>query len=310
MATLLATSVPPRERVLAEMALPGGRIVDAPLSDALAAPDVRVLSVSYADRLDPATLERFPALEAIVTRSDGFDHMPAEWMRGRGVAGYHLSDYAADAVARLTLGFLLALARRMPEARARTRAGTWERAGLEARDLPDLTVGILGVGRIGSRVAAMLGALGVPTLGYDLAPGKPTRFASSLEELLRGSDALTIHVPLTDATRGMIGAREIAMLRQGALLVNTARGDVVDQAAVEAALRDGRLAGYAADVLPGEPRPEADLARFAALPNVILTPHLGAYDARSIRLRHERSGAIARAVVAGRAADVAGWRCA
>ncbi|MEA3202181.1 MAG: (S)-sulfolactate dehydrogenase [Thermoplasmata archaeon] len=301
--TVLVTSVPREERALAEASLPGARIVAAPLGPSMGERGVRVLCVSYADRVTRDTLAAFPDLEAVVTRSDGFDHLPLA-----DVACYHLGDYAADPVASLAVTFLMMLARRVPEAAARTRAGSWRRDGLVSRELDELRVGVLGAGRIGERVLRQLAELGVDAWAYDIKPRPGFRMAESLDALLEGSDALSVHVPLDAATRGMIGARELALLRAPALLVNTSRGAVVDQAAVAEALRAGRLAGYAADVLPGEPEPAEDLARFAGLDNVVLTPHVAAYDRRTVRERYQRTGRIVAALLRGEGGRVESLR--
>lgn len=276
----------------------------------------RLVSVMIHDPVTPEALSTYPDLEAVITRSDGYDHLPLDWMRHHGIAAYHLGDYATDSVAHLAVTFLEALLRRLPEAAAATRSGSWDRTSLVGRHLTEITVGVLGAGKIGTRVVRLLAALGVRDIvGHDLvhddhlADVPAFRYTDGLGSLLDASDALTVHVPLDDTTHGLLDAAALARLPQDAVLVNTARGAVVDQAAVEAALRSGRLSGYAADVLPGEPGC-LDLVRFQDLPNVLLTPHLGAHNRATIRARYERTRAIAEAVLAGRSEDAATYRVA
>lgn len=305
---VLMTSVPSGEERFADEHLPGARRRQAPLSGKLADEnaDVRVLALMIHDPVEVSVLERFEALEAIVTRSDGYDHLPLAWMEANGTPGYHLGGYATTSMAHHAVMLALTLLRRVPEgvSRAQGDPPAWDRSGLLGRHLHDVDVGILGVGRIGSQVARLVTALGGRALGYDIQPDPNVetlqgfRFVGSLQALLAESDVLTVHVPLDASTRGMIGEAELSLLPEEACLVNTARGGIVDQAAVEQALREDRLAGYAADVMPGEPDPP-DLDRFQNLDRALLTPHLAAYDERTTRARYERTAAIASAVLEG-----------
>ncbi len=304
---VLVTNVPASERAFAEELLGGARIENAPLSPELAEahPGTRVLACMIHDVVTPSVLEGFEALEGIVTRSDGYDHLPAAWMREHDLPGLHLEGYATESVAQHALLFLLALLRRAPEGRVRTLSqGSWVREDLMSRSLQEVTVGVLGVGRIGSEVARLVTGLGGQCVGYDIEPDPSMAsldgfsFVASFEELLEASDALSVHVPLTEVTRGMVDAQALERLPERAVLVNTARGDIVDQAAVREALEAGELAGYAADVLPGEPEPP-DLKAFAGREDVLLTPHLAAYDERTTRLRYERTREAAQAIRSG-----------
>jgi len=318
------TSVPPAETDLARGALPGAAIEAEPFGEGTAArhPDARVLCIMIHDEVPVGLLERLPGLQALVTRSDGYDHLPLAWLKDRGIPAFHLEGYATESVAHLATMMLIALARRVPEAAAMTAgrgpAGTgprWDRSGLVGRHLNELTVGVLGTGRIGSAVAGTLTGLGVQVLGHDIAPRADLetlpgfRYAGSLEALLGGSDALTLHVPLDGSTRGLIDGPALARMRPGSLLVNTARGGVVDTVAVAGALESGHLAGFAADTLPGEPDPP-DLPRLAAHPNVLLTPHLGAHNHATLGRRYEVTARIVHAVLAGRPTDAAACRVA
>lgn len=278
---------------------PVGRMTDAPA-------DTRVMSLMIHDRLDAAALDRLPRLDAVITRSDGHDHLPMAALRDRGVAAYHLGDYATQSVATLAVSMVLALLHRIPEAVATTRAGAWDRSRLVGRHLTELRLGVLGVGRIGGTVARHLQALGADVLGHDVRRIEDVPMEPDLHRFLAACDVVTIHVPLQGDTRHLLDGAALAHMRRGSLLVNTARGDVVDPGAVLQALDTGRLAGYAADVLPGEPDPPHLEALLR--PDVLLTPHLGAHNEATLRSRYERTQAIVDALLAGRPQDVEAWR--
>ncbi len=267
------------------------------------------------DHVEVEALEVFRALEGIVTRSDGFDHLPLRWMRENGVRGYHLGGYATESVAHHALMFMLMLLRRVPEAGGVVggMSPVWDRSSLMGRHLEDVTVGVLGVGRIGSKVASLVSGLGGRVVGFDIDPDprlevlEGFRFVSSLDALLERSDVLSLHVPLDSSTRGLIGDEALAMLPEGACLVNTARGGIVDHDAVVEALWADRLGGYATDVLPGEPTPP-DLERLAGLERVVVTPHLAAYDERTVDARYARTARIVDALVTGEGGSVENLR--
>ncbi len=266
----------------------------------------RILSCMIHDQLTPDDLQGFTA---VITRSDGYDHLPAAWMREHGVAGYHLEGYATDSVAHLALTMLLALARRIPESMASTRTD-WTREHLVGRHLPELRVGVVGLGRIGRRLVALLDALGVATVGYDIDPeavAQGTRHTRGTLADVQACDAITLHVPLDASTRRLVDTDFLAHMRPGSLLVNTARGDVVDTAAIAASLDGGHLAGYAADVLPDEPA-APDRALLAGRPDVLLTPHIGAQNHGTIAARYAQLAHIATALLEGRPEDVAAYR--
>jgi D-3-phosphoglycerate dehydrogenase len=235
-------------------------------------------------------IARLPALRVIATASVGFDHIDAAAAEARGVVVRSVPDYCTEEVADHTLAFLYALLRRVVELDRRVAAGEWDARGSGVlRTLGGLRVGIVGHGRIGGAVARRLQALGAEVWANDVVEVRRDGVReASLDELLGACDAVTLHVPLTDATRGLIGARELGLMRRGALLLNTARGPVVDVDAVVAALRDGRLGGAALDVLPVEPPVEPPRA-----PNLIVTPHAAWYSEQAER----RAGAAAVAAV-------------
>lgn len=315
--SVVMAAVPEADAQMALQVVPGAVVETLPFGAGTVErhSGTRVLSVMIHDQVTTDLLARLPHLEAVITRSDGFDHLPLEWLRRRGVAAYHLEGYATGSVAQLAVAMLVASARRVPEGMAETRAGGWDRSGLVGRHLEEMTVGVVGTGRIGSAVAQILTSWGVRVVGHDLVhredlaalPG--FAYAADLEDLLTRCDAVSLHVPLDGSTRDLIDARAVARMRPGAILVNTARGAVVDPEAVAHGLRSGHLQAFAADTLPDEPR-VPHLALLKDLPNVLLTPHLGAHNHATLRRRYEATARIAQAVLEGRSEEVSAYRVA
>ena len=198
------------------------------------------------------------------------------------------------AVAELTLGLMLSLARRIPYADASMKRGRWEKAGFLGSELRGKTLGIIGTGRIGKAVGYRAKAFFMELLAHDISQDKD--FADrtdckyvDLDTLLRGSDFVTLHVTLTPQTRGMIGKRELGLMKPTAYLINTSRGEVVDEGALVEALRQRGIAGAALDVYEQEPLPTD--SPLLELDNVILLPHIGA---SSIEAQREAGVVIAQ----------------
>ncbi len=226
-----------------------------------------------------------PRVRIVARAGIGLDAIDLEAARERGIAVFHTPDYATEEVATHAVALLLALNRKLFPGDQLAR-GDW-RSWAKLKPVPPvsaLTFGIVGLGRIGRAVAARLGPLGAIIVGFDPFVSEPppgVRLAGSLDELLVETDALTLHLPASDSTRGLVGARELELLRPGAILVNVARGALVDQVALAEALRSGRLAGAGLDVLAVEPLPEDDPITTA--PNVIFSPHFAWYSEASNR---------------------------
>jgi D-3-phosphoglycerate dehydrogenase len=228
---------------------------------------------------------QLPALRVVGTATVGFDHIDIDAAEERGVAVVSVPDYCTQEVADHTLALLLALVRGVVALDRDVLRGGWDaKAAGPLRTLAELRVGIVGLGRIGGAVGTRLAALGAEVWAHDVLPvAREGVGFVELDELLAECDAVTLHVPLTRETRGLIGRGQIASMKRDALLVNTSRGSVVDIGAVLEALRAGRLGGAALDVLPHEPPPAAPLA-----PNLVLTPHAAYYseaaEERSVKL--------------------------
>jgi phosphoglycerate dehydrogenase-like enzyme len=204
-----------------------------------------------------------------------------------------------DTVADHTLALMLACVRRVVENDASVRRGEWDRGGRHlGSSLSGATVGLIGLGAIGQAVARRLAGFGVRLLGHDLAEVEVEGVTrAELHELLRESDIVSLHVPLSEATHDLIGEAELALLRPTGILVNTARGRLVNEAALVAALREGRLAGAGLDVFEQEPPLGSPLL---SLPQVVLSPHIGGIGAAAQQAMLEMATAAVLDVLSGR----------
>ena len=218
-------------------------------------------------------MERCPNLKMISVAFTGVDHVDMDYCRERGILVSNCAGYSNTAVSELVFGLALSLYRRIIECDRAVRAGK-DKTGLVGLELAGKTFGIIGMGAIGTRTAQLAKAFGCRVLGFNRSPKQVEGVRMvKLDELLRESDIVSLHVPLTEQTRGMIGEREIGLMKPSAILINTARGPVVDSAALAAALKEGRLAGAAVDVYETEPPIPQDHPLLSA-PHVAATPHV------------------------------------
>ena len=219
-------------------------------------------------------MERCPNLKMISVAFTGVDHVDMDYCRERGILVSNCAGYSNTAVSELVFGLALSLYRRIIESDRAVRAGK-DKTGLVGLELAGKTFGIIGMGAIGTRTAQLAKAFGCRVLGFNRRPKQVEGVRMvELDELLRESDIVSLHVPLTEQTRGMIGEREIGLMKPSAILINTARGPVVDSAALAAALKEGRLAGAAVDVYETEPPIPQDHPLLSA-PHVAAAPHVG-----------------------------------
>jgi D-3-phosphoglycerate dehydrogenase / 2-oxoglutarate reductase len=231
--------------------------------------------IAGTERYDAALLARAPRLRLIARTGVGLDGVDLEAARARGVIVSWTPEAPADSAAELTVGLLLAVARHIGAADRLVRAGGWERkVGILLRGR---AVGIVGLGRIGSRVARLLRPFGCRLLAADVDPDVAARADAlgvtmvSLDQLLASCDAVTLHVPLGPSTRGLIDGAALARLRRGAIIINTSRGEVVDEAALLAALDRGHVGGAGLDVFAEEPY----AGPLAGRDDVVITCHMG-----------------------------------
>jgi phosphoglycerate dehydrogenase-like enzyme len=249
-------------------------------------------AITGLDVLDAAVFGGLPELRLVSKYGVGLDMIDLEAARRRGVAVRWTPGVNRHAVAELTIAFMLALARSLHPLATELSQGTWRQPG--GRQLSSATVGIIGCGHVGQTVARLCRAFGATVLAHDIRAYDDFYRAwdvtpVSLETLLRTADFVSVHVPLDASTERLIDAAALARMQPSAFLVNTARGGVVDEAALKTALAEGRIAGAAADVF--EVEPPADLS-LLGLPNFIGTPHIGAST-------REAALAMGRAAIAG-----------
>ncbi len=235
-------------------------------------------------------IEAGTKLRVIAKHGAGVDSVDLTAATERGIAVMTAGAANADAVAELTLALMLALARELPRLDRGVKRGLWERPNFQGREFRGRTVGIVGYGQIGRRVAQLALAFGTRVVVHSRSPiadAQGAEVETELDALLRRVDVLSLHCPLTEQTRGMIGARELRSMKPGAVLVNTARGALVDEIALAQALNSGQLAGAGLDTYAAEP-PAADYPLFA-LDNVLCTPHIAGATQESLA----RVGAVA-----------------
>jgi D-lactate dehydrogenase len=291
---------------------------------AVAAAGAQAVSTFIYSQLSRPTLEQLPELKLIATRSTGVDHIDLQACVERGIAVANVPTYGENTVAEHVFALLLAISHRLPEAMARTRSGRFSPEGLEGFDLAGRTLGVVGTGAIGRHVVRIARGFGMTVIAFDLAPdpalAEALGFAyAPMEALLERSDVVSLHVPARPAAPPLLDEAAFARMKPGAVLINTARGGLVDTRALIAALRSGRLAGAGLDVLPEEPliREEAELVVSAGagarelgvllanhvlldMPNVVVTPHSAFNTREAVARITQTTVANIRAFLAGR----------
>ena len=248
-----------------------------------ALPEYDALVVRSRTKVTAAVLEAGTRLKVIGRAGVGVDNIDVAAAVARGVVVVNSPMAASVAVAELTVGLMLALARQIPAADGSLKQGKWEKSAFMGSELSGKTLGLLGIGRIGALVANRALAFGMSVSAYDpyLSDGQireRNAEPGSFEAVLQGADYLSLHLPLTAETRGLIGTRQFEMMKAGARMVCAARGGVIDEGALRAALDSGHLAGAALDVFVQEPPAAGSLAMH---PKVIATPHIGAQSAEA-----------------------------
>lgn len=250
-----------------------------------------ILSVFVHTPLPASVLERLPRLKLICTRSVGYDHIDVDACRSRGIVVCHVPDYGSHVIAEHVFALLLSTLRHIPEADARVEAGRFDYHGLRGISLLGKTIGIVGTGKIGRKVAAIAHGLGMQILAVDkcrvieLEQALGIRYVE-LGELLERSDIITLHVPSLPETRHMIDAEAFGCMKRGVVLVNTARGDLIDTTALLTALEDGMVRYALLDVLEHETN-FAENRALIAHPGVVATPHIAFYAEDSMRNMYE-----------------------
>ena len=249
--------------------------------------DYNVLVVRSRTKVTREIIEAGENLRVVGRAGAGIDNIDVEAAKERGIIVLNTPKAPAIAVAELTMGLLLSLARQIPRADRSMKEGKWAKKEFKGWQLNGKTFGIVGLGHIGEKVARLAKAFGMKILITKRTPPSPeilkeleAKFVP-LDELLRRSDIISLHVPLTPQTRHMIGEREIQLMKDGAFIINTSRGAVIDEKALFNALKSGKLGGAALDVYEIEPPRDYSLMK---LPNVVCTPHIGAQTVEAQRV--------------------------
>ena len=274
-ATLAVFAAEPGWEVLTHDQLPDG--LPAALADADA------LVVRSAVEVDDALMEHAPKLRVVGRAGVGVDNIDAAAATRRGIVVMNTPGANAVAVAELTIALMLALARKLPAANSTMHAGKWEKKSLQGAELRGKTLGILGLGRIGLEVAKRARGFGLEIVGSDPFVSVAVARESGIrlvkqEELIAGSDYISLHVGLTPQTAGVINAKSLAAMKKGVRIINCARGELIEDAALVEALNSGQVAGAALDVFAVEPAKNTPYAEFD---QVILTPHIAGSTAEA-----------------------------
>jgi len=248
--------------------------------------DYNVLVVRSRTKVTREIIEAGENLRVVGRAGAGIDNIDVEAAKEKGIIVLNTPEAPAIAVAELTVGLLLSLARQIPRADRSMKEGKWAKKEFKGWQLNGKTFGIVGLGHIGEKVARLAKAFGMKILITKRTPPSPEILKEleaefvPLDELLRRSDIISLHVPLTPQTRHMIGEREIQLMKNGAFIINTSRGAVIDEKALFNALKSGKLGGAALDVYEIEPPRDYSLMR---LPNIVCTPHIGAQTVEAQR---------------------------
>jgi D-3-phosphoglycerate dehydrogenase len=260
----------------------GGEVTVSPkitAEELLAAlPEYHALVVRSRTKVNAKVIEAGKNLKVVGRAGVGVDNIDVAAAVAKGVVVVNSPLAASVSVAEHTLGLMLALARLIPAADASLKQGKWEKSAFVGGELNGKTLGLLGIGRIGAETAKRAAAFGMAILAYDpyLNAGQIRQRGAepaSFDDVMARSDYVSLHLPFTVETKGMLGATQLAKMKKGARLICAARGGVVDEDALRAALDSGQLAGAALDVFTAEPPPPGSIA---AHPKVVATPHVGA----------------------------------
>ena len=244
--------------------------------------DAHAVLIRSATKMDAEAIAAAPSLKVIARAGVGLDNVDIKTATTAGVMVVNAPTSNIISAAELTIGHILSLARRIPAAHASLAAGQWKRSAYTGVELFEKTVGIIGLGRIGALIAARLQAFGVNVVAYDpyVTSARAQQLGVqllTLDDLLQQSDFISIHMPKTAETTGMISTEQFRLMKPTAYIVNVARGGLIDEEALYVALTTGEIAGAGLDVFTSEPPAEGGTARpLLDLPNVVVTPHLGA----------------------------------
>ena len=238
-------------------------------------PEVDVVLVRSKTKCPRDYIDQAKKLRLIIRGGVGLDNIDVDYARSRGIQVFNTAEASAVAVAELAFALMISVPTRMVEGHVGMMNHEWRKKELKRTELMGKTLGLVGAGNIGTELARRGIGFGMRVIAYDpLLKGHELLDLVTLEELYKESDYLSLHVPLTDETKGMINSETIATMKDGVVIINTARGKCVDEEDMVEALKSGKVRAYATDVWYSDP-PDADCPLYDA-PNVVMTPHLGA----------------------------------
>jgi len=279
---------------------PEERPLDAANMEAIVTRENPDVIISGAEPVTSGVLAASKTLRMVMKHGVGVDNIDLDAATSLGIAVANAPGTNTEAVADWVIGAMLSLLRGICAASNSTRAGKWER--FVGRELGAMTAGVIGTGRIGAEVTKRLSGFGTKVLAYDVIPNDElmSRYGVryvSLDEVLAASDLVTLHVPLTEQTKKMIGAAELSRMKETAYLINAARGELVDEEALYESLETGRIAGAALDVYSAEPPLASPLIK---LDNVLATPHIAAYTYEAMECMDRMCAETILAIFAGK----------
>ncbi|MFH1143500.1 MAG: hydroxyacid dehydrogenase [Candidatus Eisenbacteria bacterium] len=257
-------------------ALPGrlkkfGEVTDDPQQ----LPTAEVVLVRSKTKCTREYIDGAPALKIIIRGGVGIDNIDVEYAKQKGIQVFNTPAASSVAVAELALAFLVAIPNRLIEGHLTMKDGKWAKKELKRSELYQKTLGLIGIGRIGTEVALRAKAFGMHVVAYDkFVSDSPHAELVTLDQLCSRADFISLHTPLTDETRGMVNAALIAKMKNGVIIVNTGRGKVVNEPDLAAALASGKVRAYGTDVWESDPPPPT--SPLLGAPNVFMTPHIGA----------------------------------
>jgi len=244
-------------------------------------PQAHVILIRSKTKATREYIDSAPQLKMIIRGGVGLDNVDQAYAKEKGIRVFNTPEASSVAVAELAFALMLAIPSRVIEGHASMKEGKWMKKELKRTELFSKTLGLIGIGRIGTEVAKRAAAFGMKVIAYDkFVTQSPVARLVTLDELLAQSDYISLHTPLTDETRGMINASLIGRMKQGVILINTGRGKVIHEPDLAAALASGHLRAYGTDVWESDPPPPT--SPLLAAPNVFMTPHIGASSTENL----------------------------
>ena len=272
------------EEIFEDMMKKAGLSFDVIWNSEIAEDEKVEVIITVKTRVDKDLLEKYPNTRMIAVAFTGYDCVDLETCREKDIAAYNVPAYSSNSVAELAVSFAISVLRDIPNLNNAIRKGEWNAP--PGQDLNEKTVGILGTGGIGTLTGKLFSTFGCKVIGWSRSKQEEFKkygsYTSSLAELMSQSDIVSIHLPLNEKTKGIIGRKELSKMKQSAILINTARGPIIDEESLISALEEEKIAGAALDVFDQEPIRQNN--PLLEMKNVILTPHI-AYKTKEALLR-------------------------